>query len=1273
LKEHYQIGLVANLIIFFRIVRTKDVLAYTMRKTFLLLAALLACSIQLFAQEFKGAEAAQIIPGAKHVWLEEGHLLPKFVRFEDNQGPERIAVGDYITEQFGLVAGVDSWFLLKTDIDKLGHRHDRYQQYYNGYPVEGSMIIVHSENDQVYSINGAYFSMNQLLASQPSLSEEDALKGALAEVDAELYKWEIPGEEGYLQRMHEEDPQTWPRDTYLPEGELVIVPAGGDFEQGDFRLAWKFDVYAQVPLQRVDIFIDAVTGEPLTAFNKIHTADTPGTVDTRYSGTRNIIADSFGSQYRLRERGRGNGVYTWNMQNGTNHGAAVDFVDNDNDWDFAGGSPLNNAAGDAHWGSEMTYDYYNLVHGINSIDNNGFPLNSYINYGQNFTNAFWDGQRMTYGDGGNRPFSTLDIAGHEVTHGLTNFTANLIYQDESGALNESFSDIFGKAIEFYARPGVFTWNIGQDIGAFRDMSNPLRFNSPRNYKGNRWWTARGDNGGVHFNSGVQNHWFYLLVEGGQGTNDFGDAYNVPAIGWDTASAIAFRNLTVYLGPSSQYEDARFFAIESAIDLYGSCTRVHAATVDAWAAVGIGDPFSFDPVSDFNSFASELCSAPYEVEFLEQTQTASTFEWNFGDGTTSTQLNPTHTYARPGQYSVSLKITGLCGGEDSLTKTNYITISQAPAAPSANTSVSVNCKSGTTLSASGNHFIQWYNANDELVGFGNSFQTPELSETTTFYARDVESNTFGLVGPPNGSFGNGSFHNDFTEAYLEFEVYKECLIASVTVLANDPGQRTIFLYDNLGNPLASQTVDITTAGQQLVDLNFSVRPGRYRLGGRFLNLYRQVTGANYPYTINDLISITGSSEDEDHYFYFYNWEVFAQCASEATAITVTVDALDAPDVSDVTRCGNGPVTLKASHPDPNARINWYDDNGTLVFIGNTFTTAPISTTQNYEVQAEIGTPTVFLPPAQPQAVGGGGYFDDFRERGLFFDVIKPLVVKSVLTDAGSSGRRDIVLRDDRNMIIRNIPMNIPRGQRRIRLDLQLEPGRYFIGGANMDLFRNNNNAMFPYEYQDLLSIVGTNAGRSDFYYFFYDWEVQEVPCLSPIVPVSATVQSGNGPTSQFSYSVAGGDVQFTNQSGASATSYSWDFGDGNRSTSASPRHRYGAPGIYTVTLVASDGVCSETSSQQVEVISVSVDPGRAISLKVYPNPGNGNVVIAATFETAQAVDLEVYDAMGRSVFGKATEPQLNYREQLNLGHLPSGTYFIRLQADGQQWIRKYLKE
>ncbi|RMF57727.1 MAG: T9SS C-terminal target domain-containing protein [Calditrichaeota bacterium] len=201
---------------------------------------------------------------------------------------------------------------------------------------------------------------------------------------------------------------------------------------------------------------------------------------------------------------------------------------------------------------------------------------------------------MTYGDGDGVTFSPLvsiDVVGHEITHGVTEHSANLVYSYESGALNESFSDIFGEAIENYAA-GSNDWLIGDDIdisgNGIRNMSNPNEDGDPDTYKGTYWATGSGDNGGVHTNSGVQNFWFYLLTNGGSGVNDNGFSYNVSGIGLTKAAAIAYRNLTVYLTTNSNYSDAYLGALDAATDLYGAGSAEYNSVSDAWDAVGVDD-------------------------------------------------------------------------------------------------------------------------------------------------------------------------------------------------------------------------------------------------------------------------------------------------------------------------------------------------------------------------------------------------------------------------------------------------------------------------------------------------------------------------------------------------------------------------------------------------------------------------------------------------------------------------------------------------------------
>ncbi len=303
----------------------------------------------------------------------------------------------------------------------------------------------------------------------------------------------------------------------------------------------------------------------------------------------NLIAGN----YRLRQEARG-GVFTFDMKNGTSYASAVDFVSDDSLFL----SSRDEAGVSAHYGIESTYDYFKAVHNRDSYDNQGSPLISYVHYDNGYFNAFWNGQFMTYGDGNNNstPLTTIDICAHELAHGVTGSSAGLIYQNESGALNESFSDIFGTAVEFYTLGSAANWLIGEDVGTFRSMSDPTQYGDPDTYKGQNWYFGSGDNGGVHTNSAVQNKWFYLLTEGGSGSDDNGRAYQLNGIGIEKAAKIAYRSLTVYLQPSSQYFHARLGSINAAADLYGGNSPELAAVIEAWNAVGVYFPVTGSSLS-----------------------------------------------------------------------------------------------------------------------------------------------------------------------------------------------------------------------------------------------------------------------------------------------------------------------------------------------------------------------------------------------------------------------------------------------------------------------------------------------------------------------------------------------------------------------------------------------------------------------------------------------------------------------------------------------------
>ncbi len=473
-----------------------------------------------------------------------------------------------------------SFSTLKQEQDPLGFTHQKMQQYFRDIKIEFATVTLSSKDGIVQTLNAAYFPIADDFDTTPSIGKSQALNSAMAHVGATKYMWQNPAEAAMA-------------DNYIkPTGELIIFPAMENISETN-RLAYKFDIYATAPLYRADVYIDAKTGQFIMENKRIHHANVPATGTSLYNGNVTFTADNAAGPYRLRQTADGNGIQTYNLKNGTNYNNAVDITSSSTNF-------TSNATGvQAHFGAERTHKYYSQKHGRNSYNNAGAVIKSYVSYSTKYVNAFWDGTRMTYGDGDGvnyGPLVSLDICGHEITHGVTEYSANLVYSYQSGALNESFSDIFGESIEKFAS-GTNDWLMGDDIGAggsggaLRSMSNPKAFGDPDTYLGTNWYSGSGDSGGVHQNSGVQNFWFYVLSVGKSGTNDKGSSYNVTGIGMDKAAAIAYRNLTVYLNTNSQYSDARNGAIQAAKDLYGAGSAEEIATTNAWYAVGVGAAYN----------------------------------------------------------------------------------------------------------------------------------------------------------------------------------------------------------------------------------------------------------------------------------------------------------------------------------------------------------------------------------------------------------------------------------------------------------------------------------------------------------------------------------------------------------------------------------------------------------------------------------------------------------------------------------------------------------
>ncbi|MDF1499636.1 MAG: M4 family metallopeptidase [Anaerolineales bacterium] len=361
--------------------------------------------------------------------------------------------------------------------------------------------------------------------------------------------------------------------------------------------------------------------------------------------------------------------------------------DADDSWVLLGDeSPAQQALVDAHYYAFVTDAYYFGTHGYDWVDEAiaagaNDKMEVHAHYSVDYNNAFWNGSYISLGDGDQVTFeelTALDVVGHELSHGVTDFTSDLIYQDESGALNEAFSDIMGSSMEFWAEANGYEpattlepdWLIGEDFDlrgdtvlGFRNMGDPGEDGDPSHY--DERYTGTDDNGGVHTNSGIANHWYYLLVNGGQNSDPtYASGTDVTGIGLGAAEPIAFLGFTA-LPADATFCDARAgtIAVAGAYD---------ANVVDAWDEVGVdealcgGGSTNNPPTADFTFTTSGLT-----VDFTDQSTDTDgsivAWDWDFGDGNTSTEQNPSHTYASSGTYAVILVVSDDAGDNDSVSK------------------------------------------------------------------------------------------------------------------------------------------------------------------------------------------------------------------------------------------------------------------------------------------------------------------------------------------------------------------------------------------------------------------------------------------------------------------------------------------------------------------------------------------------------------------------------------------------------------------------------
>jgi len=487
---------------------------------------------------------------------------------DDLGGTEKL-----LKAKFGLDDPGKHFKKVKVESDELGYKHVKLQQISEGIPVYGGEYMVHFDNEgSIYFDNGKFHekAMN-FKAKGKFIKEKEAIQVAKEDIgfteeasdETEMLQPDSFDAELYLYNVNDE---------YIPVY-LVKVNWLHQDSFGDWRVfvnAYNGKVvhkYNAIKYEKPDTSVNAtVTGTPVTGTGTGVLGDTKSINLLLSSGiyyAQDITKPMIGN---IR-------TYTANNRNRL---PGTQMTDTDTVWD----SSVQRAAVDAHYYAGATYDYYYNMFGRNSLDNAGMSLISTVHYGVDYVNAFWNGSQIVFGDGDGvlsvELSGSLDVIAHELTHGVDSYEADLVYQDQSGALSESFSDLMGTAVEYVVQPQQFDWLMGEDIwtpaiagDALRSMEDPTIYGDPAHMDDYVYTSS--DNGGVHTNCGIPNKAAYLVGS---------------TIGVEKMARIYYRALSVYLVATSDFSDCRAAAIQSAADLYGAGGTEYNAVVNAFNAVGI---------------------------------------------------------------------------------------------------------------------------------------------------------------------------------------------------------------------------------------------------------------------------------------------------------------------------------------------------------------------------------------------------------------------------------------------------------------------------------------------------------------------------------------------------------------------------------------------------------------------------------------------------------------------------------------------------------------
>ncbi len=605
-----------------------------------------------------------------------------------------------------------------------------------------------------------------------------------------------------------------------------------------------------------------------------------------------------------------------------------------------------------------------------------------------------------------------------------------------------------------------------------------------------------------------------------------------------------------------------------------------------------------PVADFIAVSTTSCTGT--IEFLNQSlyPNGSSFLWDFGDGHTSTDVNPIHTYAQSGTYTVSLTVINSCTGNSTKTRTAYITINLPPN-PTANDVHT--CTTGSvTLNANATGSIYWYDSPQSTtpISTGNTYQA-SISQTTTYYIENhVESSS--IYGGDLRSNSSGGFLSSTTKHYLIFNCSQPCKIISVEVNAQTAGNRTIELQNSTGQVLQTTTINIP-AGISRITLNFNVPAGNgYRLVGPInAALYRNNSGSTYPYNIGNLISIVGNSAgDLNYYYYFYNWEIKGpDCVSSRIPVTVHV----------------------YSSPQANAGTDDTIAYGTSTTLNGQVTGGSGNYSYEWQPASMVMNPTSLIT----QTVN------------LTSNQTFVLSVTDNLTGCSHSDSVVIYINNSSFSVDIHASQNNICSGTPVQLTTTVNGGSgnytYTWSSTPMGFSSNDSNPMV-HPFETTTYFVTVNDGNN-----------QTVSSITIyVLPL---------PIANYTYQINELTVSFVNTS-SNAESYQWFFGDGNTSTDENPTYTYITNGDFEVILVAYNSCGTDTLTTNIHLDNSIIEENNNNYIFVYPNPFDLSLQIQLTDNLP--INIRILSIDGRIVLNEWLNNNISI---INTSLLAKGTYII----------------